>query len=69
MVFFDVSEDSDSGQGSLKLSRHGWLYPATAVPLTVVVIVIWVIWRRFRLQRKRRDIEAGMSVEGKEKNA
>ena len=71
MDFFDVWGDSGSGSGSrsglggLKMSPYWWLYPATAVPLTVVVIVIWILWRRFRLEQKSRwlpDIEAGMSV-------
>ena len=55
-VFFDASGDS------LKLSRQWWLYPATAIPLTTVVMAMWVIWRRFRLQRKCLwlDLEAGV---------
>ena len=65
MDFFDVWGDSGSGLGGLKMSSYWWLYPATAVPLTVVVIVIWILWRRFRLEQKSRwlpDIEAGMSM-------
>ncbi|KAK5652818.1 hypothetical protein OQA88_9484 [Cercophora sp. LCS_1] len=65
MDFFDVWGDSGSGLGGLKMSSYWWLYPATAVPLTVVVIVIWILWRRSRLVRRSRrlpDLEAGMSV-------
>jgi len=65
MDFFDVWGDSGSGLGGLKMSSYWWLYPATAFPLTVVVVVIWVLWRRFRLERKSKwlpDRESGMSV-------
>lgn len=65
MNFFDIWGDSGSGLGGLKMSSYWWLYPATAVPLTAVVIVIWILWGRFRLERKSRrlpDIEAGRSV-------
>ena len=49
------------------MSSYWWLYPAVAVPLTAVVIVIWIFWRRSRLERKSQglpniDLEAGMSM-------
>ncbi|KAK1758782.1 hypothetical protein QBC47DRAFT_409622 [Echria macrotheca] len=64
MDVFYVSGDSGSNLGGLNVSSDWWLYPATAVPLTVVVIGIWILWRRTRLKRKSRrlpDIESGRS--------
>jgi hypothetical protein len=41
-----------------------WIYLAVAGPLTLVVVVLWFIWRRSRLQRKQwLDLEAGMRKE------
>ena len=63
-IFFNVLEDPVSGQTSLKLVGPWWIYLATAGPLTLVVGVIWYIWRRFRLQHKQwLDLEAGIRKE------
>lgn len=48
----------------MRLAGPWWIYPAVAGPLTLVVVVLWYIWRRFRLQRKQwLDLEAGMRKE------
>ena len=63
-IFFKVLEDPVSGQTTLRLAGPWWIYPAVAGPLTLVVVVLWYIWRRFRLQRKQwLDLEAGMRKE------
>jgi hypothetical protein len=65
-IFFKVLEDPVSGQSSLKLAGPAWIYFAAAAPMTLVVGV-WFIWGRLRLQRKQwHDLEAGI---GKEKEA
>jgi hypothetical protein len=61
MNFVDFGGNSELGQGGLKMSPYWWLYPATAVPLTALVVVIWMLWRRRRLERKSKrlpDIES-----------
>ena len=61
MDFF-VAGDQTSG---LRMSSYWWLYPATAVPLIIVVIATWILWHRSRLERKSKslaNLEAGMTL-------
>ncbi|KAJ3515320.1 hypothetical protein NLJ89_g1831 [Agrocybe chaxingu] len=47
MVFFN-SENKEDGQVALLVSPQWWLFPAIAIPLTVIVFLVWVVWRRRR---------------------
>jgi membrane-anchored protein YejM (alkaline phosphatase superfamily) len=65
MVFFNSSVDND-GKESFKVSSRLWIFFAVAVPLTVLVSVVYQYWRRERerrmeLRRKKDDIEAASS--------
>jgi hypothetical protein len=65
MVFFNSSVDND-GKESFKVSSRLWIFFAVAVPLTVLVSVVYQYWRRERerrmeLHRKKDDIEAASS--------
>lgn len=41
IVFFQVEQDSDHG---LYVSPDWWLYIAVTIPLTVLVLAVWVAW-------------------------
>ncbi|EWC45153.1 hypothetical protein DRE_06041 [Drechslerella stenobrocha 248] len=41
---FSMSMFTWESDGSVVVSRHLWLYFAIAVPLTLVVMIIWVLW-------------------------
>jgi hypothetical protein len=65
MVFFNSSVDND-GKESFKVSSRLWIFFAVAVPLTVLVSVVYQYWRtererRMELSRKKDDIEAASS--------
>jgi hypothetical protein len=41
MAFFDKGSSE-----SLTVGKDIWLYPATAIPFTLLVILAWIAWRR-----------------------
>jgi hypothetical protein len=47
MGFFDSSFDSN-GNEVFKVHSHVWLFPVTAIPCTLLVMVVYQIWRRNR---------------------
>lgn len=49
--------DWKAGPESNVMSRHIWIYWAVTIPLTLLVLLIWVIWmKRQYLSRKLKDI-------------
>ena len=56
MVFFKYDVDRN-GNETFKLSSHWWYYPVAAIPCTLLVMVVYQIWRRNREGRmvKRRE--------------
>ncbi|CAA7270080.1 unnamed protein product [Cyclocybe aegerita] len=47
MVFFN-SESKEDGQLRLTVAPQWWLFPAIAIPLTILVFIVWVVWRKRR---------------------
>ncbi|KAJ3493736.1 hypothetical protein NLJ89_g10950 [Agrocybe chaxingu] len=47
MVFFNA-ENKEGGQMRLLVAPQWWLFPAAAVPLTILVFIVWVVWRKRR---------------------
>jgi hypothetical protein len=45
MAFFDKGS-----YGSLSVTKDIWIYPATAIPFTLLVIYAWVRWRRRQIK-------------------
>ncbi|KAF1968821.1 hypothetical protein BU23DRAFT_601957 [Bimuria novae-zelandiae CBS 107.79] len=45
-IFFDYGEDS------LRISKEWWILPATAIPTTLIVFAIWLVWRWQRVQKQ-----------------
>lgn len=56
MVFFNWDVDSN-GNENFQVSSHWWYFPATAIPCTLLVMVVYQLWRRNREGRmiKRRE--------------
>lgn len=52
-AFFRSSDDT------FQASPFVFIYVAAALPLTIMVIVSWLWWRKRRHARKQRDFEAG----------
>jgi amino acid permease len=48
MVFFD-SHPGTAGRMELSVAPQWWLFPSITIPLTIIVFIIWLIWRRRRL--------------------
>ena len=57
--FFTVAEDS-----RVRISRDFWLYWAVALPLTCVVLAIWLSWLRVDKIRARIDEEDELKGRG-----
>ena len=49
MVFFQVEQDD---KHALKVSPNWWLYVAVTIPLTVAVLIAWIIWLRWKVRSK-----------------
>ncbi|KAL8666387.1 MAG: hypothetical protein Q9202_001410 [Teloschistes flavicans] len=47
MAFFNASTDTE-GKAILEVSPLWWYYPAITIPLTILVLIIWELWRRKR---------------------
>ncbi|KAL8848050.1 MAG: hypothetical protein Q9221_006910 [Calogaya cf. arnoldii] len=47
MAFFNAGTD-ENGKATLEVSPLVWYFPAITVPLTVLVLGVWEIWRRKR---------------------
>jgi len=47
MVFFDTKAN-ENGSESIVVGRQWWLFPTITIPLTIVVLVTWVVWQRYR---------------------
>ena len=45
MVFFQVEQDSDH---LLRVSPNWWLYLAVTLPLTAVVLILWIGWLKWK---------------------
>src|SRR5277367_3842787 len=56
MVFFNYDVDGN-GNETFQVSSHWWYFPATAIPCTLLVMVVYQLWRRNREGRmiKRRE--------------
>jgi hypothetical protein len=62
--FFNADDSNDA---TLRTSRSVWVYPAVAVPLTIVVLAVWSFWFQRRMKRDRSAIELTQSqVEGQQ---
>ena len=46
MVFFHGTDAN--GTATFGASPQWWYYPVITIPLTIVVFIIWAIWRRQR---------------------
>lgn len=46
----------NAGDTKMNVSTSVWIFPAIAVPLTAVVISVWLWWFRNRLRRDRSAI-------------
>ncbi|KAF9474384.1 hypothetical protein BDN70DRAFT_899013 [Pholiota conissans] len=55
MVFFD-SHPGNAGRMELSVAPQWWLFPLVTIPLTIIVFLVWVIWRRRRISALR-DVE------------
>jgi len=58
MGFFDINQDQ------IKLSRQGWIYLATTIPLTLVVLGVsfaWIMWTG-RMEERPFDYSAGKAL-------
>ena len=53
MSFFNSSTDT-SGKQSLSVVPQIWWYPAAAIPLTLLVLLIWRLWLQKRLGKHPR---------------
>ena len=49
MTFFQVEQDDEH---TLKVSSNWWLYVVVTVPLTVAVLIAWIIWLRWKVRSK-----------------
>lgn len=49
MTFFQVEQDD---KHALKVSPNWWLYVVVTVPLTVAVLMAWIIWLRRKVRSK-----------------
>ena len=57
MVFFYRTEDGP--EGVILPTPDIFIYFAITVPVTVLLIVVWAIWRRRRFHRLRKEFERG----------
>ena len=64
MGMFDFQESD----GSVVVSRYFWVYWTISIPLTLFVMVTWLIWFRWqeRREKKRVDDEEAPFREGKQ---
>ena len=49
MVFFQVEQDN---KHALKVSPNWWLYVVVTIPLTAAVLMVWIIWLRWKVRSK-----------------
>lgn len=47
MIFFDAG-NPDGGLGKVTVSPQWWLFPVITIPLTIIVFLVWIIWKRQR---------------------
>lgn len=47
MAFFNAGTD-EHGKATLEVSPLWWYFPTITIPLTILVFVIWEVWRRKR---------------------
>ncbi|KAL8945717.1 MAG: hypothetical protein Q9222_007782 [Ikaeria aurantiellina] len=47
MAFFNTGID-ENGKATLQVSPLVWYFPVITIPLTIVVFIVWEIWRRKR---------------------
>ncbi|PGH18295.1 hypothetical protein AJ79_00634 [Helicocarpus griseus UAMH5409] len=45
MNFFDFAIDDKTGKETFKTSERFWMYWAISLPVTAIVILIWIIWQ------------------------
>lgn len=45
----------NAGKGEAVLNDRFWVYWATTLPLTIVVLVVWYVWMHWRRQRDMAD--------------
>jgi magnesium-transporting ATPase (P-type) len=53
-VFFNVGQDT-SGSESFWVSQRWWYYLVVTVPLTVLVFVVWLLWREKRMRKHEKE--------------
>jgi len=58
-VFFHVDVNA-SGGNTFKISSRWWYIVAISLPLTLLVLAVWLGWTRQRSKRKRlrRDVDS-----------
>ena len=54
MAFFHVT---DGPEPRLTVNEHWWLYIAVTVPLTVLVLAVWLGWMRWKRLGMPKDAE------------
>ncbi|KDR74750.1 hypothetical protein GALMADRAFT_280149 [Galerina marginata CBS 339.88] len=54
MAFFSSSGE----QGKLGVAPLWWLFPAITIPLTILVFLVWIFWRRHRNAIKQKKLRA-----------
>ena len=52
MVFFEVDQN---GGREIKVASSIWLYVAITVPLTVVVLVLWLVWLNWKFRWETKE--------------
>ena len=51
MVFFSATTDQNN-RTRMNVSREIWLYPLVTIPLTFLVMGVWLVWRKQRGEKK-----------------
>lgn len=57
MVLFETESDKD-GNHVVSPGSQWWLFPAITIPLTVVIFLVWLLWKKLTRSRGDPDLEA-----------
>ncbi|PPQ63838.1 hypothetical protein CVT24_009788 [Panaeolus cyanescens] len=61
MVLFKTGSDED-GNHVVSAGSQWWLFPAITIPLTVVIFLVWLLWKKLARSRGDSDLEAAGKI-------